>query len=66
MRLVDVYWLVMPDFTPGAFNISWMDFTAPVGLVGIWLAVFLTNLLQKPLIPANNPNLEEALAHGRE
>jgi hypothetical protein len=66
MRFVDVYWLVMPDFTPGAFHISWMDFTAPLGLGGIWLALFLTNLLKKPLIPANNPNLEEVLAHGRE
>jgi hypothetical protein len=43
-----------------------MDLTAPIGLGGIWLAFFLTNLLKRPLIPRNNPNLEGALAHGRE
>jgi hypothetical protein len=66
MRFVDVYWLVAPDFHPGHFSIHWMDFTAPIGIGGIWLALFFSNLLKRPIIPPNNPNLEEALAHGRE
>ena len=32
MRLVDLYWLVAPDFLKGSFGMSWMDFTAPIGL----------------------------------
>ncbi len=43
-----------------------MDFTAPIGLGGIWLAYFLTQLEKRPLMPPNNPHLEEALEHGRE
>jgi hypothetical protein len=43
-----------------------MDFTAPAGLVGIWLAYFLTQLERRPLLPPNEPTLEEVLAHGRE
>jgi hypothetical protein len=56
----------VPEFFPYHIHISWMDFTAPIGIGGIWLALFLTNLLKRPLIPANDPNLERALAHGRE
>jgi hypothetical protein len=66
MRFVDLYWNVAPDFMPGHFGISWMDFTAPIGIGGIWLAYFLTNLAKRPLMPLNDPNLEEALHHGRD
>jgi len=66
MRLVDLYWLVAPDFRKASFGLSWMDFTAPMGLIGLWLAFFLWQLEKRPLMPINNPNLEEALQHGRE
>jgi hypothetical protein len=66
MRLVDLYWVVAPDFLKGSFGISWMDFAAPAGLIGLWLAYFLTQLEKRPLMPRNDPHLEEALTHGRE
>jgi hypothetical protein len=66
MRLVDLYWVVTPEFRKNSFGISWMDFTIPMGLIGIWLAYFLTQLEKRPLMPVNNPHLEEALQHGRE
>ena len=66
MRFVDLYWLVAPDFLKGSFGISWMDFAAPIGIGGIWLAYFLRQLEQRPLMPLHEPHLEEALAHGRE
>jgi len=66
MRLVDVYWLVAPDFLKGSFGFSWMDLTAPLGLGGIWLAYFLFQLEKRPLLPLNDPHLLEALEHGRE
>jgi len=65
MRLIGVFWETVPEFFPFQIHISWMDFTAPLGIGGIWLALFLTNLLKRPLIAPNNPRLEEALAHGR-
>jgi hypothetical protein len=66
MRLVDLYWLVAPDFRQQSFGLSWMDFAAPMGLLGIWLAYFLRQLEKRPLMPINSPHLEEALQHGRE
>jgi hypothetical protein len=66
MRLIGVFWETVPEFFPNHIHVSWMDFTAPIGIGGVWLAFFLSNLLKRPLIPANDPNLERALAHGRE
>jgi hypothetical protein len=66
MRLVDIFWLVAPDFTKGAFHLSWVDITAPIGIGGVWLFYFLSQLEKRPLLPVNEPNLLEALEHGRE
>jgi len=66
MRLVDLYWQISPYFRTGGFGVSWLDFTAPTGLVGIWLAYFLTQLEKRTLVAPNEPELEEVLAHGRE
>lgn len=64
MRLVDLYWLVAPDFLKGHFGLSWMDVVAPIALGGIWLTYFLRQLKQRPLLPVGDPQLEEALEHG--
>jgi hypothetical protein len=66
MRLVDLYWLVAPDFRKGVFGVSWLDFAIPIGLGCIWLAFFIFQLGRRPLLPVRDPHLEEALAHGRE
>ena len=66
MRFVDVFWLVTPDFTKGAFHLSWVDIAAPIGIGGIWLFYFLLQLEKRPLLPVNEPHLVEALEHGRE
>jgi len=66
MRFVDVYWLVTPTFRKEGFRLSPLDLTIPIGLVALWLAYFLTQLEKRPLMPINEPGLEEALEHGRE
>jgi hypothetical protein len=66
MRFVDLYWLITPGFRKDSFGISWLDFTVPIGLVGLWLAWFLTQLEKRPLLPLHALHLEEALEHGRE
>ena len=66
MRYIDVFWLVTPDYRKGHFGFSWMDFAAPIGIGGIWLAYFLYQLEKRPLMPLADPHLEGALRHGRE
>jgi hypothetical protein len=63
-RCVDLFWLTKP-FHSEELHVSWMDFTAPIGLIGLWLAYFFTELQKRPLLPVNDPNLEETLEHGR-
>jgi len=42
-----------------------MDVVAPIAIGGLWLAAFSWQLLQRPLMPINDPQLEQALAqHG--
>jgi hypothetical protein len=66
IRVVDVYWMVVPDATKGAsLSPSWVDFAALIGIGGIWAAWFLTQLEQRPLIPINDLHIVEALEHGR-
>ena len=34
-----------------------------IGIGGVWLAVFLWQLEERPLLPVNDPEFVEALAH---
>lgn len=63
MRFVDLFWIVMAQSYPKGFQISWLNFTVPIALGGIWLAGFLWQLKRRPLLPLGAPNLERALAH---
>ncbi len=63
MHLLNVYWLVTPSFFPGRIHFSWLDFAAPLGVGGIWLAVFISRLKEGPLVPLNDPRFDYSLAH---
>jgi hypothetical protein len=67
MRLVDLFWIVAPKADKTHFELSglWLYFVAPIGLGGIWLWYFATQLRKRPLLPLNDPYLEEALEHGK-
>jgi hypothetical protein len=71
MRLVDLFWLIAPrpiGETPATshaqIHLSWMDLVAPLGLGGIWLWFFIWQLGKRPLLPFNDPKLEEAIEQG--
>lgn len=65
MRMIDVFWLVAPEFNRAHFKFSWMDIAAPIALGGLWMAFFIWQLSLRPLLPFNDPNFEEAIEHGR-
>lgn len=56
-RLVDIYWLVTPVFSPGRLAVHWMDFAALFGVGGVWLSFFLWQLQGQPLLPLQDPAL---------
>jgi hypothetical protein len=43
------------------FFVHWLDLAAPVAIGGIWIWLFLTQLVQRPLLPVRDPNLAAAL-----
>lgn len=68
MRLFDLLWMIAPTPTwPGEhyFHISWMDVVAPIGMGGLWLAAFARSLMNRPLIPINDPQYESVLQQGQ-
>ncbi|HEX4642565.1 MAG TPA: hypothetical protein VH161_03830 [Candidatus Acidoferrales bacterium] len=68
MRLVDMFWMVLPAFGGGNIRLNWMDVALPLGMGGIWFAYFLWQLQQLPILPVHDPRMEEiaeqAAQHG--
>jgi hypothetical protein len=66
MRLVDIYWYVVPNFAHarGHFYLSPWYLVAPIALGGLWLGYFLHNLRQRPILPAYEPQMASLLHQG--
>jgi hypothetical protein len=63
IRLLDLFWTVAPVEGKAGFNFHWTDIAAPVGMGGIWLAVFAWQLKTMPLVPLNDPQLHAEAGH---
>ena len=64
MRLVDLYWLVMPTFSPGRLTFHWLHLVLPVAIGGLWLAMFSWRLAARSALPVLDPlPSEEEEAH---
>jgi hypothetical protein len=66
MHWVDVSWMIAPSFYPARFHIHWMDVLAPVGIGGLWLALFLAYLNRRSLVPLRDPRFAELAAEAQE
>ena len=66
MRLVDMYWMVLPAFGGGNVHLTWMNVVLPLGMGGIWFAYFIWQLEQMPILPIHDPRLEEVREHAIE
>jgi hypothetical protein len=71
MRIVDMFYLIGPSdriaggIDPATFHVSWLDFVAPIAIGGIWIWYFFGQLMKRPLVPINDPYLDNAIHHGR-
>jgi hypothetical protein len=65
MRWLDLFWFTAPSFHPHALFIHWMDVLAPLGMGGIWLAVYIFNLQRRPLFPIHDSVALREPHHGR-
>lgn len=64
MHWVDLYWNVVPNFSPEELSFHWLDAAAPIALGGLWLWAFFRGLRSRPLLPVNDPHLEEVFSDG--
>ena len=60
MRLVDLFWMIEPNFTGKDFHFSWMDLVVP-SHGRLVAGVFARALSQRALIPINDPQYETVL-----
>jgi hypothetical protein len=59
MQIVDVYWLILPNFGP--FSPNLIDLGCLVGIFGVYLAAVLYGMVEHPLVPIGDPRLQRAL-----
>lgn len=69
MRILDVFWIVEPAFRQRGLEVYWTDLVTLIGVGGIWLAYFVWNLKQRPLLASHDPRdtyslLAKAHGHG--
>ena len=61
VRLVDLFWLIAPQFHQEQLSISWMDIVLPLSLGAIWIGCFLRQLRGRAILPLYDPQFTEAL-----
>ena len=61
-RLLDLFFLIMPEFYRDRLSVHWLDVAAIAGVGGLWVTMFLWRLGSQPLLPPNDPELAPALA----
>jgi hypothetical protein len=66
MRVVDIYWYVVPNFAHerGHFYLSIWYVLVPLAVGGVWLAYFFYNFRQRPLLPLYEPQIPNFLQQG--
>jgi hypothetical protein len=61
MCWVDMYWLVMPEFSPGIARFGWLDILCFLGMNGVWSGAVVWRLGRHSVIAEKDPRLEESL-----
>jgi hypothetical protein len=60
-RVVDLFWLIAPDFHRNGISISWLDILLPFSLAAIWLAAVVWQLRGRAILPVHDPEFDETL-----
>jgi hypothetical protein len=63
MSLVDIFWLLTPAFNHAGPEFHPTDWLAILGIGGLWLWRFTSQLQGRPLLPLHDPRLKELMQH---
>jgi hypothetical protein len=61
MRVVDLWFLVAPNFRPDGISLSWLDVLLPLAMFTLWLGCFVWQLRGRAILPVHDPQFDEAL-----
>jgi hypothetical protein len=61
MGLIDIFWIVAPGFGRPVPRVYWMDIMAPIGIGGVWIAMFIKQLRGQSTVPVHDSRVEEEL-----
>jgi len=61
VRLIDLFWLIAPEFHQHGIVVSWLDAALPLSMGAIWLACFIWQLRGRAILPVHDPEFDEAL-----
>jgi hypothetical protein len=61
VRLIDLVWLIAPNFHQEQLSVSWMDVVLPLSLTAVWIGCFLRQLRGRAILPLYDPQFTEAL-----
>ena len=62
MCWIDMYWLVIPEFSPGVARFGLLDVTVYLAIGGLYSALLVWRLGRASLVPEGDPRLKESLA----
>jgi len=60
-RLIDLFWLIAPEFHKDGLVVHWLDVTLPLALGALWLGCFVWQLRGRAILPLHDPQFEQAL-----
>ncbi|MGH9712441.1 MAG: hypothetical protein ACRD5M_03980 [Candidatus Acidiferrales bacterium] len=63
LSIVDVFWLVAPAYETTGPRVHLLDIFAVIGIGGVWIAAFFSQLKKWPLLPVHDPRFEGELQH---
>jgi hypothetical protein len=61
MCWIDIYWLVIPEFSPGVARFGLLDVLCLLGMNGVYSAAFILRLRKHSVVAEKDPRLEESL-----
>jgi len=61
VRLLDLFWLIAPEFHRTGISFSWMDLVLPLTLGAVWTGCFIWQLRGRAILPVNDPQFDETL-----
>jgi hypothetical protein len=61
VRVIDMFWLIAPEFHEHGVSVSWLDVVLPLSLAALWLGCFFRQLRGRAILPVHDPEFGETL-----